>query len=115
MCNLAVAPCFVMLQFYAQYQEMRAQHGNPGALSLLSFGLQVPTMAALGFRWLLRLGDPTWGNMPAPIRLWYQWGFPAINYAIHALGCAFLLACYLFAGRATVEYGDSEDRVPLLK
>jgi hypothetical protein len=29
MCNLAVAPCFVVLQFYAQYQEMRAQHGNP--------------------------------------------------------------------------------------
>jgi hypothetical protein len=49
MCNLVVAPCFVILQFYAQYREMRTQNGNPGALSLVSLGLQTPTMAALAY------------------------------------------------------------------
>jgi nitrate reductase NapE component len=115
MSNLVVAPCFVTLQFYAQYQEMRSQHGRPGALSLPSLGLQVLIAVALAIRWLLRLGDPTWDrNLPVPIWLWYQWGFPAINYALHALGCAFLLVCYLFTARGTAGYGLSEDRLPLL-
>ena len=115
MSNLVVAPCFVALQFYAQYREMRSQHGRPGALSLLSLGLQVLMTVALAIRWLLRLGDPTWTrNVPVPIWLWYQWGFPAINYALHALGCAFLLVCYLFASRGTTQYGVSADRQPLL-
>jgi hypothetical protein len=114
MSNLMVAPCFVVLQFVAQFWEMRAQNGNPGALSLLSIGLQVLTSAALGYRWFLRIGNPTWGNLPASAWLWYQWSFPAINYVAHAVGCAFLLACYVFAARRTAEHGDSEDRMPLL-
>ena len=114
MSNQVVAPCFVVLQFVAQYWEMRVQKGDPGALSLLSVGLQVPTMMALGYRWLLRLGNPTWGHAPAPAWLWYQWAFPSVNYVVHAVGCALLLACYLFSARGTAAHGGSEDRMPLL-
>lgn len=115
MSNRVVAPFFVTLQFFAQYREMRMQQGRPGAFSLLSLGLQVPIMAALAVRWVLRLGNPTWDrNVPAPVQLWYEWAFPAINYAIYALGSAILLACYLLVLRGTAEYDLPEDRQPLL-
>ena len=115
MSNIVVAPCFVVLEFYAQFRELKAQGGNPGALSLVSVALQMVTMAALGFRWFLRLGHPTWDNGPAPVWLWYQWGFSAINYLLYAVGCAFLLACYRFAARGIVEYGHSGEQVPLIR
>lgn len=121
MADLVVAPCCAYLQFFAQWWEMNAQNGAPGALSLLSIALQVLTMVALGIRWFLRLGHPPWGYRPlwgyrsAPLYIWYQWGFTAINYLLHAVGCAFLLACYLYAARGRVEHGNSGEQVPLLR
>ncbi|KAK3053987.1 hypothetical protein LTR09_004763 [Extremus antarcticus] len=114
MSNRIVAPCFIVLQFFAQLREMVNQNGNPGALSLLSIGLQMPTATVLGYRWLLRLGHPTWPPLPAPVSLWYEWGFPAINYVAHAVGCALLLAGYLLTARRTADHGDSREQLPLL-
>lgn len=117
MSNLVVAPCFGILQFWAQYREAKNQHGNPGALSLLSIGLQLLAMLILSVRWLLRLGSPPWGwdFFPTDIRIWYEWSFPAINYFLYALGCALLLAFYAFTRQSRASPDDLEERAPLLR
>lgn len=105
MTNLVVAPLFAILQFYAQYRELRRQDGNPGALSLLSVFIQLLVTALVAYRWLLRLGTPNWPRgdedlMPFAMWVWdefklyYMWGMIVWSYAIHAMGCLFLLVCY---------------------
>ena len=96
MTNRFAAPLFVVLQFYPQYLERRRSEGEPGCLSLLSLGLQSVVLAAVAFRWLLRLGEPTWSRHSAPLWLWYQWRELPFNYILHAVGCAVLLSAYLF-------------------
>ena len=99
----------VLLQYPLQYLELRRMSGAPGALSLVSLGLQAVVILAVAVRWLLRLGAPTWEDQSAPLQhwfqwvsllwCWYQWGALALNYILHGVGCATLLALYLVASR----------------
>src|SRR5437016_3615843 len=60
--NTWVSLIFVAIQFYPQYLELRRQAGDPGALSLLTLGMQVVVLILVAVRWLQRLGGPTWGR-----------------------------------------------------
>lgn len=114
MSTFVVVPCSIAIQFVAQFNTMRNHHGDPGAFSLLSLGIQAVAMLFLGIRWFLRIGQPTWGNLPAPMRLWYQWAFTPTNFVLCAIGCVALLACYAFAGRTSARESWLDDRTPLL-
>jgi hypothetical protein len=99
--NQMTAPCAILLQLFAQYRELRAQRGVPGALSLRTLGLQVILFSLLGIRWALRLGKPMEFDYRYPIdypsdfaRRQYEWAFPAANYFMQALAFAFLWMCY---------------------
>lgn len=124
MANLVVGPLFAILQFYAQYRELCRQNGNPGALSLLSVFMQLFVTALVAYRWLIRLGTPNWPRgdadlMPFAMWLWdefklyYVWGMIAWNYAIHGMGCLFLLVCYYSISRHQ-EYAVDAERTRLL-
>lgn len=116
MADEKIAPCSLIVSFCAQLWEMRTQNGDPAALSLLSLGFQAPVIAALAFRWLLRLGHPAWDtSKPGSISLWYQWAFPVVNYAMYAFGCMLLWASYPILGHWATESGDLEGRVSLLR
>lgn len=95
MSNDVMAPCSLVLQFFAQLLQMRKQHTDPGAMSLLSLFLQMLAMSFLSFRWFLRLGRPPWGWVQAEPRIWYQWAFPAVNYLMCAFVSGLLLICYI--------------------
>lgn len=114
MSNQVVAPLSIVLHFIAQLRESKSQHGESGALSLIALGIQVVVIAVLGVRWFLRLGRPVWGDGPVAMRSWYEWGFLAINYVLHAILCAFLLACYIFMGRRGSRHSELDERAPLL-
>jgi hypothetical protein len=112
--NTWVALFFVLFQFYPQYLELRRMSGDPGVVSLLSLGLQAFVILAVAVRWLLRLGAPTWGNRPAPLSLWYQWGALPFNYILHGIGCAILLAAYLATVHRGGRHGVVGEEAPLL-
>jgi hypothetical protein len=116
--DFAVAPCAVVLQFVGQILEQRAQHSRQGALSLVAVLLQMIVFAAVAFRWFLRLGPLDW-KLRWPTDWWdwqilYSWIFASINYALHALGCAILLACYAFWSSNDTEGIQVAERSPLL-
>ena len=112
MTNMVVAIVFVILQFYAQFKEMRSQDGDPGALSVLSLSLQALVVGAVSVRWLMRMGWPTLNPNYAPPSLWwwYTWSMPALNYGLHAFGCAILVLCYRIPFRG----GKDQETLPLL-
>jgi hypothetical protein len=130
--NTWVALFFVLFQFYPQYLELRRKPSGitPGALSLLSLGLQSGVILAVGVRWLLRLGEPAWieelAQAPAkwrdrqqtraPLWLWYKWGEVPFSYLLHAIGCAILLAAYLVTKRGNGSERDARvsEEAPLL-
>jgi len=97
--NTWVSLIFVALQFYPQYLELRRQAGDPGALSLLTLGMQAVVLILMAVRWLQRLGAPTWGRQAAPASYWFQWGWLPFNYIVGGVGCAVLLGIYLRARR----------------
>jgi hypothetical protein len=97
--NTWVSLIFVALQFYPQYLELRRQAGDPGALSLLTLGIQAVVLILLAVRWLQRLGAPTWGRQAAPASYWFQWGWLPFNYIVGGVGCTVLLGMYLWARR----------------
>ena len=112
--NTWVALFCVVVQFVLQYFEMRRMDGEPGALSLVSLAMQSVVMLAVGWRWLLRLGKPTWEEGREKVKMtrwlwwellreWYQWGFLAFNYLIHGTGCAILVGAYIVTGGEVVE------------
>lgn len=114
MSNIVVAPVSIILQFYAQIRESKAQYGIPGALSLLSLRLQVLAFATLAVRWLLRVGRFGYDLLPFSTAWYvYQWAFPAVNCAMLAVGYAILLACYRGGrGEQGVVLGE---RMPLIR
>jgi hypothetical protein len=112
--NLVVTPTFVILQFWPQFLEMRRSGAEPGTLSLLSLGLQATAMTSVAIRWLLRLGSPVWAPKPAPVWLYYTWGMYSFNYFLYAIGCAVLLAAYLFTSKKDGMHGGAGERAPLL-
>jgi hypothetical protein len=112
MTNMAVAPIFVLLQFYTQFREYRRQSGNPGALSMLSLAFQAPVISILAIRWFIRLGVLPWvpRHTYGPyfalwvwdsVRALYAWGMLAINFAVYVAGCILLLAFYSLSGRGS--------------
>lgn len=108
--NIAVATFGVVIQFIAQFAELRRQHGDPGSLSLLSLCLQIPIMAALAARWYLRIKTENTKS------LWemYPDSIPVFAYATCALGSSGLLAYYFIALRDRVGPVEESGRVPLL-
>src|ERR1700722_15119272 len=100
---------FVTLQFYPQYLELRRRAGDPGALSLLTLGMQAVVLILIAVRWLQRLGAPTWGRQAAPASHWFQWGWLPFNYIVGGAGCTVLLGMYLRARRGgRVRIGEEE-------
>jgi hypothetical protein len=121
MTNVAVAPVFLLLQFYAQYREYCRQSGHAGALSLLSLSIQVFVLAILAIRLFIRLGTPPWvprQNYGTYFALWvwdslralYTWGMLAINYTVCVIGSIFLLSLYWSSSQSTT----SGESAPLL-
>lgn len=104
--NCCIAPLSVLVQFCAQYIEIRRQNGQPGALSLLSACLQALVMALIATRLFMRMGRrPHYdrGDMVIMpwnmylwdlVSIWYSWGMLAFNYVAVAIGWAVLLCCY---------------------
>lgn len=114
MLNHWLVPLFLLLQFYAQFLELRRSAGRPGALSLLFVGLELLVSTSMALRWFLRLRAPAWGNVPAPLSLWYQWGELPINLILHAIGCLVLLIFYAAGLYSSDADGSVSERVPLL-
>lgn len=112
--NTWVSLVLVVLQFYPQYREFRRQAGDPGALSLLTLGVQAVVLILVAVRWLQRLGAPTWGRQTAPATLWFQWGWLPLNYIVGGIGCAILLGMYLRAGRP-YQVQIAGEETPLLR
>lgn len=117
--NQLTAPFAIFLQLLTQYHELRAQHGVPGALSLETLGLQIIFFTLLAFRWILRLERPMEIDPRYPVhapfdfaRRQYEWAFPAANYIIQALVCAFLFFCYRSYGQ--MEEHPVPESAPLL-
>lgn len=124
----------VVLQFYPQYIEMKRMLGDPGALSLLSLGLQALALTGVAVRWFLRFGSLTEDFIMPPAEelrraplmvrwctiwlegLWedYKWAALPINYILHSVGCAVLLRTYLLAGRGHGVLGLESEEAPLL-
>ena len=96
---------FLIVQFYPQIHEIRrfaALGSSPGAgagaLSIPSLSLRTLTSFVLAFRWMQRLGMPRgWLTRPPALVMWYQWGFLPANHVIEGVGCAVLVAMYMWS------------------
>lgn len=91
------APFALSIELVAQYWEMGAQLGNPGALSLSSLGLQTVAFAMLSCRWFQRIGRPIdcdprlkFYSPGFYLQYQYEWSFCAANYAMQAFVCTLL-------------------------
>lgn len=58
--SIATMPLCLVTQFFAQLSELRGQGDGNDAISLLSWGLQIPVLALIAFRWTCRSGLPPW-------------------------------------------------------
>lgn len=131
--NTWIALLSVILQYFAQYFEMKRMLNNPGALSLLSITLQAVILPAVAVRLFLRTGPlpqelraaPTEEFRRAPLlvrwSIWlegqwacYKWRALPINYILHGVGCAVLLSAYLITGRGHGVLGVESEEAPLL-
>lgn len=102
MINHYTGPIFVMLQLYSMLKLVDVP-ANPGIMSLAYLRLQVLCSAALGTRWLLRLGAPSWAGQYASPSLWYQWGSVPFGSFLHAIASAILLPRAAFIDAAQIK------------
>jgi hypothetical protein len=93
--GVVVMPMCLMLQFIAQFRMLRSQDGDLNSISLLSWYLQIPVLAAVAFRWVCRTGLPPWVP-PEPygphFRLWL-WDIVCCYY-VH---CMMSVNCLIWA------------------
>jgi hypothetical protein len=56
--SIIIMPLCLVLQFFAQIDELQVHNSDINALSLLSWCLQIPVLAALASKWAYRTGLP---------------------------------------------------------
>jgi hypothetical protein len=102
MVNTAAMPVIILAQFITQCWSVSNEHASDP--SIVALQLQILVYSCLAYRWCLRVGDPPWGWswLYGPlawwkIRLWYEWSFLFINYAMSAVGLFLVLICYVVA------------------
>jgi hypothetical protein len=104
--SIITMPICLVLQFLAQLGELRVQNGDNHAVSLLSWCLQIPVLAALAFRWACRTGVPP-RSPSGPYETLFLWLWDhffyyytsstmAINFAVWALEIYLMVAYYLW-------------------
>jgi hypothetical protein len=93
--GVVVMPMCLVLQFTAQLRMPRNRNSDLNSISLLSWCLQVPVLAAAAFRWVCRAGLPPWfppEQYRPHFRLWL-WDIMREHY-VH---CMMSINCLVWA------------------